>query len=150
MTRRRTLWLPALLSTLALLVVIGGVMVGQLYWANLHSNLWRVESSMTQARENQRLLLEQIARTRAMLAEQQRGLQAESEALSAARKELAEDRAALERERSAWAKQAVEQARDAKRLREAAETPQPGVREDLEVVGGAPPPQPRPATGPAD
>jgi uncharacterized protein HemX len=120
MTRRRTLWLPALLSTLALLVVIGGVIVGQFYWANLHSNLWRVESSMSQARENQRLLLEQIARTRAMLAEQQRGLQAESEALSAARKKLADERAALEKERSARARQVVEHARDAKRLREAA------------------------------
>ena len=120
MTRRRTLWLPALLSSLALLVVIGGVIIGQLYWANLHSNLWRVESSMSQARENQRLLLEQIARTRALLAEQRRGLQAESDALSAARERLAEERAALEKERSARARQVVEQARDAKRLREAA------------------------------
>jgi uncharacterized protein HemX len=120
MTRRRTLWLPALLSSLALLVVIGGVIVGQFYWANLHSNLWRVESSMSRARENQRLLLEQIARTRALLAEQQRGLQAESDALSAARKRLAEERAALEKERSARAQHVVEQARDAKRLREAA------------------------------
>ena len=75
---------------------------------------------MSRARENQRLLLEQIARTRALLAEQQRGLQAESDALSAARKRLAEERAALEKERSARAQQVVEQARDAKRLREAA------------------------------
>jgi hypothetical protein len=120
MTRRRTLWLPALLSTLALLVVIGGVIVGQLYWANLHSNLWRVESSMSQARENQRILLEQIARTRALLAQQQRGLQAEAQVLAAARKKLAEERAALEKEGSARARQVAEQGLDAKRLREAA------------------------------
>jgi uncharacterized protein HemX len=116
MARRRTLWLPALLSTLALLVVISGVIVGQFYWANVHSNLWRVETSMSQARENQRLLLEQIARSRALLAEQQRGLQAESEALAAAREKLAEERAALEKERTTRTRQA----QDAKRLRETA------------------------------
>jgi uncharacterized protein HemX len=100
MARRRTLWVPALLSSLALLTVVGGIAVGQLFWSDLHSSMGRVETSIGRARERQRVLLEQVARTQELLVAEQRRLQAESEALAEARRQLAAERAALEKARS--------------------------------------------------
>lgn len=101
MSRRRTLWVPALLSSLALLTVVGGVAVGHFYWTSLRGSMDRMETSMSEARERQQVLVEQIDRTRDLLGEEGRRLRREADALHEREAAMAEQRRLLAREREA-------------------------------------------------
>jgi hypothetical protein len=117
MARRRTLWVPALLSALAVLIVLGGVAVGQFYWSNLHSTIWHAEASIGRARQSQNALLRN---TQELLGAEQQRLKAQANALAEARKQLKAERAALAREREALRRQAAAlRAQDAAHLQEA-------------------------------
>lgn len=97
--RPRTLWIPALLSSLALLLVVGGIAVGHYYWTSLRGSMGRMANSMSVARQRQQDLLEQISETQGLFAIQQARLQQEAEtlrrqeeALAAARRQFALER----------------------------------------------------------
>lgn len=87
--RRRTLWIPALLSALALVLVVGGIAVGHYYWTTLRGSMGRMADSMSVARQRQQDLLEQISESQALFATQQARLQEEADALRRREESLA-------------------------------------------------------------
>lgn len=142
--RGRTPWVPILLSSLALLTVVGGVAVGHFYWTSLRSSMGQMASSMSVARERQRDLLGELDRTQALMAAQQEQLRAEAEALNRreealaiAHKRLELEREALARERALRERAQQERAGDAVRLSEAARLVET-ARERLRGEDGSP------------
>lgn len=110
----RRLWIPALLSSLALLTVVGGVAVGNFYWNDLRSSMLQMDQTMAHARERQQQMMEHFSQAQRLLLAQQRHLRETEEALRAREARLAAERAAVEdaRERIALvarSRQAVEE-----------------------------------------
>lgn len=100
-TRRRTgLWVPALLSTLALATVVGGIGVGHFYWTNLRAGMGRMDETLDHARERQRQMVEHFSEAQGLLLAQQRRLQEAEEALRAREAKLAAEHADLEEARA--------------------------------------------------
>ncbi len=99
-SRGRGLWLPALLSSLALLIVIGGIALGQFYWRDLRSSMSRMDQTLAHARARQQQMVEHFAQAQGLLLAQQRRLQEQEEALRARALALAAERTALEEARS--------------------------------------------------
>lgn len=98
--RRTGLWVPALLSTLALATVIGGISVGHLYWSDLRSSMGRMDQTLDHARERQRQMVEHFSQAQGLLLAQQRRLQEAEEALRLRESELEAQRADLEAARA--------------------------------------------------
>jgi hypothetical protein len=69
---RRRRWPVALISSALLLLALGAVAVGHLYWTSLHDGLARTRGAIEQAQRRQLLLAEQVrAAQTALLAKQQ-------------------------------------------------------------------------------
>lgn len=98
--RRTGLWVPALLSTLAVATVIGGIAVGQFYWSDLRSSMGRMDQTLDHARERQRQMVEHFSQAQGLLLAQQRRLQEAEEALRLRESELEAQRADLEAARA--------------------------------------------------
>lgn len=97
--RRRTgrgLWVPALVSSLALLTVIGGIAAAQFYWRDLRSSMSRMDQTMRHARDRQQQMVEHFSEAQALLIAQQRHLREQEETLRAGEAALAAERMALE------------------------------------------------------
>lgn len=125
--RPRIPWIPLLLSSLALLTIVGGISVGHFYWTSLRSSMGQMADSMSQARERQLALLGQLDRTRALMAEQQERMREELEALkrredafAEARRKMLLEREELGMECSRLMREEQNRAREALRLLEAA------------------------------
>jgi hypothetical protein len=99
--RRRTgLWVPALLSTLILATVVGGIAVGHFFWSDLRSSMGRMDETLDHARERQRQMVEHFSRAQGLLLAQQRRLQEAEEALHVREARLEAERADLEEARA--------------------------------------------------
>jgi uncharacterized protein HemX len=93
--RPRGLWVPALLSTLVLATVIGGIAVGHFYWSDLRSSMGRMEETLDHARERQRQMVGHFSQAQGLLLAQQRRLQEAQEHLRAEEARLDAERAEL-------------------------------------------------------
>lgn len=98
--RRTGLWVPALLSTLALATVIGGIAVAHFYWSDLRSNMGRMDLTLDHARERQRQMVEHFSQAQGLLLAQQRRLQEAEEALRTREAKLEAERADLDAARA--------------------------------------------------
>ena len=98
-SRRGGLWVPALLSTLALTGVVGGIAVSQFYWRDLRSSMGRMDETLYHARERQRQMMEHFSRAQGLLLAQQQRLQAAEEGLRMREAKLEAARAELEETR---------------------------------------------------
>jgi len=68
---RRRLWPVVLISSALLLLAVGAVAIGQLYWTGLHSGLARMRVSIDEASRRQVMLAEQVRAAEARLRERQ-------------------------------------------------------------------------------
>lgn len=98
--RRTGLWVPALLSTLALTTVVGGIAVGHYYWTDLRASMGRMDATLEHARERQRQMVEHFSHAQALLLAQQRRLQEAEEALRTRASQLEVERVELEAARA--------------------------------------------------
>lgn len=98
--RRAGLWIPALLPSLALATVIGGIAVGHVYWKDLRSSMGRMDETLEHARERQRQMVEHFSQAQGLLLAQQRRLQEVEESLRAREAQLEAERADLEEARA--------------------------------------------------
>ena len=99
-SRRSGLWAPALISTLALTLVIGGITVSQFYWSDLRSSMGRMDETVDHARERQRRMVEHFSQAQGLLLAQQQRLQAQEESLRTREAKLDAERAELEETRA--------------------------------------------------
>lgn len=94
--RRTGLWVPALLSSLALAMVVGGIAIGQYFWSDLRSSMGHMDDSMANARERLRQMLEHFSEAQQLLLAQQQRIREAEEALRAREARLEAERADLE------------------------------------------------------
>ena len=69
--RHRRLWPVVLISSALLLLVVGAVAIGQIYWSGLHGGMARMRASMDEASRQQVLLAEQVRAAQAVLRERE-------------------------------------------------------------------------------
>ena len=80
---RRRLWPVVLISSALLLLAVGAVAIGQLYWSGLHSGMARMRVSIDEASRRQVMLAEQVRAAEARLRERQAELDRREAALDA-------------------------------------------------------------------
>ena len=80
---RRRLWPVALISSALLLLTVGAIAIGQLYWSGLHSGMARMRVSIEQASRRQVMLAEQVRAAEARLSEREAELDRREAALEA-------------------------------------------------------------------
>lgn len=97
---RRGLWVPALLSSLMLITVVGGVAVGHFYWTQLRTGMDRMDQRLASAQQQQKQVVADMAAARNKLIAQQRRIQETEERLHAREAALAAEQAALADERT--------------------------------------------------
>lgn len=82
-SRRRRLWPVVLISSALLLLAVGAIAIGQLYWSGLHSGMARMRVSIDEASRRQVMLAEQVRAAEARLRERQAELDRREAALDA-------------------------------------------------------------------
>jgi len=69
--RRRRLWPVVLISSALLLLAMGAVAIGQLYWSSLHGGMARMRASINEASQTQLLLAQQVRAAQVLLLERE-------------------------------------------------------------------------------
>lgn len=90
------LWLPALLSTLAVTIVVAGIAVAHFYWRDLRRSMGHMDETLLRARERQSQMLEHFSEAQRHLLAEQRRLQEGQQALRAEESRLQVERTELE------------------------------------------------------
>jgi hypothetical protein len=80
---RRRLWPVVLISSALLLLAVGAVAIGQLYWSGLHGGMARMRVSIDEASRRQVMLAEQVRAAEERLRERQAELDRREAALDA-------------------------------------------------------------------
>jgi uncharacterized protein HemX len=112
-------WVSVMLVSLVLVIVIGGLSVGDFYWNDLRPDMGRIGSNLAQVRDRQRVMMGNFAEAQALLLEQQRRLVAQAQdlrrreqAVYEARIEINAQRAQLSQDLQAEAERRQKAARD--------------------------------------
>ena len=96
-------WVPLLLVSLVLIIVIGGLTVGDFYWNDLRPDTGRIGANLAQVRDRQRVMMGNFAKAQALLLEQQRRLAAQAQDLRDREQAVYEARLAIEARRAQFA-----------------------------------------------
>jgi uroporphyrin-III C-methyltransferase len=93
-------WAQVLLVSLVLIILIGGLTVGDFYWNDLRPDMGRIGANLAQVRDRQRVMMGHFAEAQALLLEQQRHLVAQAQDLRRREQALYESRLEIDAQRA--------------------------------------------------
>jgi uncharacterized protein HemX len=123
-------WVSVMLVSLVLVIVIGGLSVGDFYWNDLRPDMGRIGSNLAQVRDRQRVMMGNFAEAQALLLEQQRRLVAQAQDLRRREQAVYEARIEINAQRAQLAQLAQTLQAEAERRQKTA-----GDGEHAEGVG---------------